>query len=244
MRAMIFAAGLGTRLRPLTDRIPKALVPVLGKPLLLWQIERLKNAGINRIIINVHHKADQITGYLRANSNFGCDILVSDERDGLLETGGGLRKAMRTYPSGEPVLALNADILSTDILGGLTAAYRDQTALLVVSQRETQRYLAFDEDLRLKGWTNVSTGEARPAGQDLAGTRLLAFSGMQIVSPEIMPYMERMGKDRFSLIDLYMRMVEEKADIQAYIPDEYRMMDVGKTEQLEEAERWANQWLK
>lgn len=244
MRAMIFAAGLGTRLRPLTDRIPKALVPILGKQLLLWQIERLKTAGISRIIINVHHKAEQIIEYLHTNRNFGCEICISDEREGLLETGGGLRKALKEYPSDEPTLALNADILSTNILNGLTAAYQNDLALLVVSQRKTQRYLAFDKDLHLKGWTNVSIGEIRPTGQDLTGTQLLAFSGMQIVSPQILPYMDRMGNDRFSLIDLYMDIVRRKGEIRAYIPDDYRMIDVGKIEQLTEVEQWANEWLR
>ena len=150
MRAMIFAAGLGTRLRPLTDRMPKALVPILGKPLLLWQIERLKDAGITRIIVNVHHKADQIIQYLRDNHNFDCDIRISDERDCLLETGGGLRKALISFPADEPILALNADILSTCDVKDFIAAYSNESALLVVSERTTQRYLAFDGCLQYR----------------------------------------------------------------------------------------------
>ena len=243
MRAMIFAAGMGTRLRPLTDRIPKALVPIQGKPLLLWQIEMLKNAGIDRIIINVHHKAEQIIQYLHANRNFGCGIRISDETDRLLDTGGGLRKALIQYPSDEPVLALNVDILSTNILRELIAAYHGQPALLVVSHRKTQRYLAFDETMHLKGWTNVTTGEIRPEGNNLKGAELLAFSGMQIVSPDIITYMNQMAEDKFSLIDLYMHILGSGGDIQAFIPNNCRMMDVGKIEQLAEVEQWAEQWL-
>ncbi|MCR4664505.1 MAG: nucleotidyltransferase family protein [Paludibacteraceae bacterium] len=244
MRAMIFAAGMGTRLKPLTDIMPKALVPVCGKPLLKWQIDMLMGAGISRITVNVHHKAEQIIDYLQANKNFGCDIRISDERDMLLETGGGLRKAMTTYPTDEPTIALNADILSTNILQDLMSAYDNQLALLVVSQRKTQRYLAFDEKLNLRGWTNVATGEVRPAGQDLSQTQLLAFSGMQIVSPQIVSYMNDIEKDKFSLIDLYMGIIDKGGIIPAYIPSDYQMMDVGKTEQLGEVEQWATQWLK
>jgi len=244
MRAMIFAAGMGTRLKPLTDIMPKALVPVCGKPLLKWQIDMLMGAGIRRITVNVHHKAEQIIDYLQANKNFGCDIRISDERDMLLETGGGLRKALTTYPTDEPTIALNADILSTNILQDLMSAYDNQLALLVVSQRKTQRYLAFDEKLNLRGWTNVATGEVRPVGQDLSQTQLLAFSGMQIVSPQIVSYMNDIDKDKFSLIDLYMGIIDKGGIIQAYIPSDYQMMDVGKTEQLGEVEQWATQWLK
>ncbi len=241
---MIFAAGMGTRLRPLTDSMPKALVPIKGKPLLLWQIERLRNAGINRIIVNVHHKAEQIIRYLEENGYFGCDIRISDETDRLLDTGGGLRKALKQYPSEEHTLALNADILSTDIISRFTAAYSRSgkpLAFLVVSRRKTRRYLAFDETMHLKGWTNTDTGEIRPAEANLDGTELLAFSGMQIVSPDIIPYMDRMREEKFSLIDLYMHIVASGGGIRAYMPRDYRMMDVGKIEQLPEVERWAEQ---
>lgn len=240
MRAMIFAAGMGTRMQPLTDYMPKAMVPVLGKPLLQWQIERLRRAGIDRIIINLHHKAEQIIRFLRFNRNFGCDIRISDETDRLLETGGGLRKALKEYPSEEPTLAFNADILSTDILPELFSSYAGQTAFLVVSRRNTSRYFSVDRQYRLNGWVNTQTGETRPAGADLNGCELLAFSGMQIVSPDIIPYMDQMKSDRFSLVDLYMHIVEQDGCIQVYEPrNQYQMMDVGKIEQLPDVERWA-----
>ena len=147
MKAMIFAAGLGTRLKPLTDTMPKALLPIAGKTLLQWQIEKLHNAGIRGIVVNVHHFADQIIDYLRANENFGCQIAVSDERGQLLETGGGLYKAKDLLCDGSnaPVLACNVDILSNIRIEDLEKSYRsDMLGLLVVSRRQTQRYLLFD----------------------------------------------------------------------------------------------------
>ena len=232
---MIFAAGLGTRLKPLTDTMPKALVPLAGKPLLQWQVEKLREAGITDIIVNVHHFPDQIIEAVRANKGWGCRITVSDERELLLDTGGGLRKAIGTHPSfNEPILACNVDILSNIDLRALVSAYeRGNTSQLVVSDRVTQRYLCFDQAHHLCGWTNVKTGE-------LKGTdgRHLAFSGMQILSPEVLSLLIQMPSDRFSLIDFYLRVMTELS-LSAYVPTEYRMMDVGKIDQIEEAEAFA-----
>ena len=170
MKAMIFAAGLGTRLKPLTDTLPKALVPQAGKPLLQWQIERLKAAGITDIVVNVHHFPDMIIKYLHDNDNFGCRIAVSDERDMLLETGGGLRKAeallgsgvQEFRSSGEGILVCNVDILSNIDIPTLLNAYNpDEMGVVVVSKRDTQRYLLFDKENRLCGWTNIATGEVK-----------------------------------------------------------------------------------
>ena len=171
---MIFAAGLGTRLKPLTDTLPKALVPLAGKTLLQWQVERLKAAGITDIVMNVHHFADKIIDYLRENDNFGCNIQVSDERDMLLETGGGLRKAQPLLSSSpltslpnslitsSPILACNVDILSNIDIPALLRAYNpEEMGLVVVMPRDTQRYLVFDDAQRLYGWTNIATGEVR-----------------------------------------------------------------------------------
>lgn len=254
MKAMIFAAGLGTRLKPLTDSMPKALVPLAGKTLLQWQIERLKAAGITDIVVNVHHFPDQIIGYLRDNEYFGCHIQVSDERDALLETGGGLRKAKALLTSAEggckagtaePVLVCNVDILSNIDLHRLISAYReDELGLLVVSERDTQRYLLFDETGRLCGWTNIATGEVRPVGLDpckAQSMRRLAFSGMQVLSPRVFDVMDeavRQKGDKFSLIDLYLTQTEREV-LRAYVPEDYRMMDVGKIDQLSEAETFA-----
>ena len=253
---MIFAAGLGTRLKPLTDNMPKALVPLAGKTLLQWQIEKLKGADITDITVNVHHFPDQIIDYLRDNDNFGCQIHISDERDALLDTGGGLRNAqcvMRNAECGmrnEPILVCNVDILSNIDLRQLIAAYRDdELGVLVVSARETQRYLLFDAEDRLHGWTNISTGEVRPEGLDREKAlrmRKLAFSGMQVLSPRIFDVMDevvRQKGDKFSLIDLYLTLTEREV-LRAYVPKDYRMMDVGKIGQIAEAEAFAESLYK
>lgn len=272
---MIFAAGLGTRLKPLTDTLPKALVPLAGKTLLQWQIERLKAAGITDIVVNVHHFPDMIINYLRDNDNFGCRIAVSDERDMLLETGGGLRKAKslllgigsrESRNNDEPILICNVDILSNIDLPTLLQAYNpEEMGVVVVSPRDTQRYLLFDETNRLCGWTNIATGEIRPASlvsslnilppmgeADLQAKPTyqlqrsdlspLAFSGMQVLNPRIFDVMDKVVAekgDKFSLIDLYLS-IAEKEILRAFIPENYRMMDVGKINQLSEAETFAS----
>lgn len=233
MKAMIFAAGLGTRLKPLTDTMPKALVPLGGKPLLQWQVEKLREAGIRDIVVNVHHFPDQIIDAIRAHEGWGCRIQVSDERDCLLETGGGLRKAKALLGTDEPVLTCNVDILSNIDLKALLAAYDDSASLLVVSDRQTQRYLCFDVQQMLCGWTNIATGELK--GQD---GHQLAFSGMQILSPEALALLDTMPEERFSLIDFYLRTMQ-RVPFRAYVPSDYRMMDVGKINQLAEAEAFA-----
>lgn len=250
MYAMIFAAGLGTRLKPFTDSHPKALFPLGGKTLLQWQIEMLRGAGIRDIIINVHHFAEQITRYLADNQYFGCNILISDERNALLDTGGGLRKALHTYGTAEPMVACNVDILSNISLPAfLQHAERDALATLVVSERTTQRYLLFDGERQLKGWTNTATGELRPYPIAHADDyQQLAFSGMQVVSPRMLQYMDEVANirgDKFSLIDLYLHVCEQHPEevIRAYVPADYRMMDVGKTAQLHEAETFVRTCL-
>ena len=250
---MIFAAGLGTRLKPLTDNMPKALVPLAGKTLLQWQIERLKAAGITDIVVNVHHFPDMIINYLRENDNFGCRIAVSDERDMLLETGGGLCKAKELLTSSpnsliasSPILICNVDILSNIDIPTLLKAYNpEEMGVVVVSPRDTQRYLLFDNTYRLCGWTNIATGEVRPTSLASSPNSLiasqLAFSGMQVLNPRIFEVMDKVVAekgDKFSLIDLYLS-IAEKEILRAFIPENYRMMDVGKINQLSEAESFA-----
>ena len=255
MKAMIFAAGLGTRLKPLTDTLPKALVPLAGKTLLQWQIEQLKAAGITDIVVNVHHFPDMIINYLKENDNFGCNIQVSDEREMLLETGGGLRKAEALLgsdvkefrSSGEGILICNVDILSNIDIPTLLQSYNPaEMGLVVVSKRDTQRYLLFNEENRLCGWTNIATGEVRPTSfasspNSLMASRL-AFSGMQVLNPRIFDCMDdivELKGEKFSLIDLYLN-IAQKEILRAYIPENYRMMDVGKINQLSEAESFAS----
>ena len=250
MKAMIFAAGLGTRLKPLTDTMPKALVPLAGKPLLQWQVEKLRDAGITDIIVNVHHFPDQIIDTVRAHNGWGCNILISDERDELLDTGGGLRKALSTINFQlSPLLACNVDILSNIDIRALVDAYaRTNVSQLVVSERRTQRYLCFDQEGLLRGWTNIATGEVKPASLNqsahsiVPSLRSLAFSGMQILSPEVLACLEHMPQTKFSLIDFYLSLCEQNhlsPSLTAFVPENYRMMDVGKIDQIEEAERFA-----
>ena len=236
MVGVIFCAGLGTRLKPLTDTIPKALVPLAGKPLLQWQVEKLRDAGITDIIVNVHHFPDMIIDVVRANEGWGSNILISDERNQLLETGGGLKKIINEQLKifNNPILACNVDILSNIDLRALISAYeRTGVSQLVVSDRQTQRYLCFDEQNHLCGWTNIATGELK--GRD--GCHL-AFSGMQILNTGILSLLKEMKEDKFSLIDFYLRNMQHMS-LHAFVPTNYRMMDVGKINQIEEAERFA-----
>jgi len=236
MVGVIFCAGLGTRLKPLTDTIPKALVPLAGKPLLQWQVEKLRDAGITDIIVNVHHFPDMIIDVVRTNEGWGSNILISDERNQLLETGGGLKKIINEQLKifNNPILACNVDILSNIDLRALISAYeRTGVSQLVVSDRQTQRYLCFDEQNHLCGWTNIATGELK--GRD--GCHL-AFSGMQILNTGILSLLKEMKEDKFSLIDFYLRNMQHMP-LHAFVPTNYRMMDVGKIDQIEEAEAFA-----
>ena len=243
MKAMIFAAGLGTRLRPLTDTTPKALVSLSGKTLLQYQIELLKAVGITEMVINIHHLGQQIIDYVAAHEQFGCQIHFSDERNQLLNTGGGLYKVLRDgqLPLDEPILAMNVDILSNIDIAALIAQYNPSDAgLLVVSDRQTQRYLRFDEDNYLCGWINVATGEIKGEKETVRNERRLAFSGMQILNPSRLWHSMQelsMVKSDFSLIDLYLTMPRHQ--LKAFVPAHYRMMDVGKINQLTEAEQFA-----
>ncbi len=254
-QAMIFAAGLGTRLKPLTDTMPKALVRVGGKPLLWHVVQKLKAAGYERIVVNVHHFAQQIVDYLAANGNFGLDIRISDETAGLLETGGGIRKALPLFDPTEPILIHNVDILSNlDLTGGLSPvcevgeAHGDcplcesnPDALLLVSQRETKRYLLFDDEMILDGWTNIETGEVRSPykGLDPSDCKRLAFSGIHMIWPRVYPLFDQMP-DRFGIIDFYLKFCHQCAFL-GFEQKDLRLLDVGKLDTLEQAEQFLNQ---
>ena len=236
MRAMLFAAGKGTRLRPITDQIPKALVSVAGKPLLAIVIERLRNAGVREIVINIHHFGEQILDYL-LNNDFGVNISVSDERESLLDTGGGLKKAVSLFSSSnEPILLHNVDILSNADIASLYEKSSKQAATLLVSSRKTSRYLLFDENNCLRAWQNVTTGEMRSPYADINLGRLrpYAFSGIHCFSPCLFPFMESFA-ERFSLIDFYLQ-VCDKVDIKCEVKPDLRMLDVGKIDTLQRAE--------
>ena len=239
MKALIFAAGLGTRLKPLTDTMPKALVPIDGKPLLEHVILKLKAAGFNQIIVNVHHFPDQIIDFLKSKNNFDLRIEVSDERDKLLDTGGGVKKAKWFFDDGKPFLVHNVDILSNIDLQSLYQQHLETSPLatLVVSERDTFRYFLFDKEARLKGWINEKTGEVRP--ENLTNTELfnkLAFSGIQVLSPDVFKLMDHFP-DHFSIVDFYLRNAAQQK-IKAYVPHALKMIDVGKLNVLTEAEQF------
>lgn len=235
---MIFAAGLGTRLKPLTDTMPKALVPVGGKPLLWHVLQKLKAAGFERIVINVHHFAQQIIDYLKVNNNFGIDIRISDETEMLLETGGGIKKALPLFDQDSPILIHNVDILSNIDLNSVyeEAVNTNVDALLLVSWRKTKRYLLFDDEMILDGWTNIETGEVRSPYPALDPTDMkqLAFSGIHILSPHIFPLFNDMP-DRFGIIDFYLKYCHQCAFMGKNLKD-LKLMDVGKIDTLSEAE--------
>ena len=236
MNALIFAAGLGTRLKPLTDTMPKAMVPISGTPLVQILIEKLKAIGVDHVVINVHHFARQIIDFVEANHHFGIDIQFSDETDMLLETGGGLKKAARLFPNAEPILVHNVDILSNADLLSLYEHAADTT--LLVSERDTQRYLLFDPDDRLVGWTNIATGEFKSPYPDIADrpTRRLAYSGIQVFHPSLLPLMEN-WQGKFSIIDFYLS-VCHRVPIRCHFDPHLHLLDVGKLDTIAKAEEF------
>jgi NDP-sugar pyrophosphorylase family protein len=239
MKAMILAAGLGARLRPLTDQRPKALVEIAGRTLLEITLSRLRAFGIREVIINVHHLAPMIVGYLRTNHNFGMRIEVSRE-DALLDTGGGLKKAAWFFLEDssdfrKPFLVHNVDVLSTIDLARMAQFHIENNALatLAVRDRETFRYLLFDERLELCGRRHGREGNnecvrASPQAQ------ALAFSGIHVVSPRLFAMMREEGA--FPIINCYLRLAAQGERILAFRADEYYWRDLGRPEHVTQAE--------
>jgi len=240
MKALVFAAGLGTRLKPLTDMMPKAMVPIDGKPLLEHVLVKLIDSGFDEIIVNVHHFADQIIDFIAAKKQFGVRIEISDERELLLETGGGIKKAAWFFDDGKPFLVHNVDILSNIDLQALYQSHlaHQGMATVVVSQRETARYFLFDNELRMKGWTNIKTGEVKSpfASFDPSTCQRLAFSGIHVLSPAIFEQMNGWS-GKFSIIDFYLAVAAQQT-IRGYVPVNLQMIDVGKLDSLHEAENF------
>ena len=238
MKAMILAAGLGTRLKPWTLHHPKALVPVGGVPMLERVICSLKSQGFNRIIINIHHFGNQIIDFLRQN-DFGVEILVSDERDELLDTGGGVLHASE-YLCGdnEPFLIHNVDILSNADLSKLMChhKYSGNDATLLVSRRNSTRKLIVGEDVELKGWHNMMTDEYRPA--DFVPNPAdceYAFSGIHVMSVEMLQAMSDSGfQGSFSVMDFYIKNAN-KYNFGCKLSENLELIDIGKPETLERA---------
>lgn len=245
MKAMILAAGLGTRLRPLTDDRPKALVEISGHTLLEITLRRLQHFDIREVIVNVHHFADMVVDYLKKNDNFGMRIEISRE-EVLLDTGGGLKKAWffqeDSNQADDPFLVHNVDVLSTIDLHHMLLFHRTNQALatLAVQQRKTSRYLLFDEQNQLCG---RQTGNdqppelVRPCGE----TQALAFCGVHVISPRLLALMTE--SDVFSIIPTYLRLASQNEKVLAFRADEYYWRDLGTPENLAQAARDAEQRL-
>ncbi|MBO4612528.1 MAG: NTP transferase domain-containing protein [Bacteroidaceae bacterium] len=233
MKAMIFAAGLGTRLKPLTDHMPKALVPVDGRPLLEIVLEKLQRAGFDEFVINIHHFADMIEEWCQDKP---FRIALSNERQELLETGGGIKHARKLLQGCERFLIHNVDILSNVDLRSFMNAGSQHDATLLVSERITQRYLLFDDNMRLVGWTNIKTGEVKSPypNLDVEHCHKYAFAGIHQMSTNLFPLMDE-WPDKFSIIDFYLSVCATHS-IYGYIQPDLRLMDVGKMDTLAEAE--------
>ena len=259
-QAMILAAGLGTRLKPLTDTMPKALVPVGGTPLLDRNIRRLMDSGYTRFVVNVHHFAQQILDYV-AQQDYAPLVRFSDETEQLLETGGGLKHAQDLFDPDEPILIHNVDILDNVDFDWFRRQHQpDEDAVLLVSRRNSKRYLLFDNAMHLMGWKNIETGEvkspfqwlreadftidgnlkvvplaARPSSL-ISNLYAFAFSGIHSFSPRLFSLMERFP-DRFSVIDFYLSTCH-RAHIVGLVKNDLRVLDVGKLDSLEHAEEF------
>ncbi len=235
MKAMIFAAGLGTRLKPLTDNKPKALVELNEKTLLEHAITKLNQSGFNEIIINVHHYADLIIDFLKKNNNFNCNIHISDESKMLMDTGGGLLYASNLFNDGKPFLVYNVDVITSLDLEKILDIHIETGAMatLAVRARQTSRYFLFDDSMRLCGWENCSTGEKKVTKTKTENLSRFAFSGIQVINPEIFKWVKQKGK--FSIVEMYLDLMSEHL-IKGYDHTDTAWMDVGKIEILKSAE--------
>lgn len=251
-KAIIFAAGKGTRLRPLTDHTPKALVKVGGEPMLKRVILKLKEAGIHEMVVNVHHFAKQIEDYISANRQFGINIHISDESELLLDTGGGILKAARWLEGGtEPFVVHNADILTDFDLQAMllehTSHQRDIT--LLCDKRDTSRHLLFDNEMRMHGWCNTSTGQVKPPTLvDVSAYTRMAFGGVHLMQPSVIGSLRQYCRERaadaavdpasmpFSIMDFFIEYCS-RIEIGGYRPaTPYMWHDIGKPESLRHAE--------
>lgn len=233
-KAMILAAGLGTRLKPFTDKHPKALAMINGKTLLQRSIEYLQIFGIKDVIVNVHHFADQIIDLIKQNNGFGSNIIISDETDKVLETGGGLKKAAWFFKDCEAFILLNVDVLTDMNISLIIKQHLMQKPLatLAVTNRKSSRYFLFDERENLCGWKNENTGEQKMS-KVITGYKEKAFSGIHIISPEIFSLMKM--EEKFSMIDVYLDLAKSHA-ITAFDHSSSKFVDVGKPESIAIAE--------
>ncbi len=233
MIAMILAAGVGSRLKPFTDHHPKAMAVVNGKTVLQRNVEYMQQADIEKIVVNVHHFAQQIIDTVQQANGWGADILISDESDALLETGGGIKKAVSLFGDAENVLVMNADILTNMDMKALIAAHTSNkaAATLAVSNRASSRCFLFDENNRLCGWKNTATGETKqPVQAEVVFEK--SFSGIHIIHESIFRHMPFEGK--FSMVDVYLAMCVSHR-IMAFDHSGSKFIDIGTMEKLEKA---------
>ena len=234
MKAMIFAAGLGTRFKPWTDSHPKALALVNGKSLLQRNIEYLQQYGVKDVVVNVHHFADQIINAVKENNGWGSNIVISDETDEVLETGGGLLKAKGLLKSNEPFFTLNADFLTNLNLNNLLAYHKEKKGLISfgITSRKSSRNFLFDEDNRLCGWINTATDEKR-ISIDKPNLKPMAYSCVVVFEPTVFDLIPQRGK--FSLVDTYLSLAAAHP-IFGYDHTGDKLVDVGKPESVAVAE--------
>jgi N-acetyl-alpha-D-muramate 1-phosphate uridylyltransferase len=235
LKAIILAAGLGTRLMPMTIATPKALVKINSIPMLELVIRKLAKEGCTDIIVNVHHLAGQVMEFIAGQDFPGVNISISDESRQLLDTGGAILKARWFLDGNEAFLVHNVDVMSDISLKSLLAEHRERGGLvtLPVLDRPTKRYFLFDDDLRLRGWTDTSSGETRWAGAAVENSRMLAFSGIHVISPEIFSLMKEKGT--FSIIGTYLNLAGERS-IYGSLQTGHTWFDLGKPDQLKFAE--------
>jgi NDP-sugar pyrophosphorylase family protein len=236
MKAIVFSAGLGTRLQHLTLDCPKALVRVNGKPLLWYAIKKLTDAGVTQIVVNTHHFSQQISDYIN-KTDFPVPVLISDESDQLLDTGGGLKKAGKLLQGKAPIIGYNVDVISTVNLNEVLNDHSKNHSLatLVVRRRETNRYLMFDENMQLAGWKNTANGDHIITGDQFEHAQAYAFSGIQVVSPEIFDHITEEGK--FPIVQLYLRLSKSQKIMGFHDHSDF-WLDAGKPEHLPLAENF------
>jgi N-acetyl-alpha-D-muramate 1-phosphate uridylyltransferase len=233
IQGMIFAAGLGTRFKPWTDKHPKALAPVHGKSLLQRNVQFLQQHGITNVVVNVHHFADQIVGAINKNQGWGSHISISDETDVVLETGGGLKKAAHLFTA-PTIVVINVDILTDLDLGAMLGYHQQHQPLstLAITGRSTSRYFLFDEDNTLCGWRNTKTGEEKIA-RKAATYHQKAFSGIHVLDTRILTAIKQTGK--FSMVDAYLDLAATET-IKGFDHSGSRFIDVGKPDSVNQAE--------
>ncbi len=231
---MLLAAGFGTRLKPFTDHYPKALAEVNSKTLLQLNIEYLQQFGIYNVIVNVHHFADQIIQKIRENNGWGSNISISDERDAILETGGGLKRAGWFFEKEECFVLMNVDVLTDLPLNEMISFHKKNKPLatLATSNRETSRYFLFNEENILCGWKNVKTGEEKIM-RNAKNLTSKAFSGIHVISPEIFSLMQQ-REPKFSMVDVYLSLCAYQ-NILSFDHSQTKFIDVGKPESLQRA---------